>query len=308
MSEDPDWNANRSKHIENLERSLNDRDAELHQQIQLKLEAIRVAEELRSELKSFQKALVEQEKSLAEAQSKVLASEKERDEWKQITANREITLRAETADLVKALTERDEAMEKVHAFESAMEREKKPEWKNYLERLAAVLVSVDSWGNFYPIRQTDRENAAKELRYMADSFTLKANFVPSELRIKELEEQVRLLGDALDKSAIKKADLVEELEAQLTQSEANQAVMREALQYCGCHEHDGPKDESGSHYNDMCEFCKKVDNALANSSGKALLDKVERYEKALEFIRDSDDSSGDAHHSETARKTLEADK
>ena len=33
------------------------------------------------------------------------------------------------------------------------------------------------------------EHAASELRYMATSFTLKANFVPSELRIAELEKQ-----------------------------------------------------------------------------------------------------------------------
>ncbi len=44
----------------------------------------------------------------------------------------------------------------------------------------------------------------------------------------------------------------------------------EALEYVGCHEHEG-FDESNSHYNQTCSVCQKTDKALSNPIIQQLL-------------------------------------
>ena len=77
----------------------------------------------------------------------------------------------------------------------------------------------------------------------------------------------------------------DQLKSQLTKARADAAVMRGALEYCGCHEHsESPCDESGSHYKSVCEFCKRVDSALSTDSG---LDLLARYREAVELLRET---------------------
>lgn len=83
--------------------------------------------------------------------------------------------------------ENAELRQQLAAFHAAMEREKKPDWEKWLKDLADDLTR--DIANTPPALST-LEEAARQLRYMADSFTLKANFVPSELKIKELEQQL----------------------------------------------------------------------------------------------------------------------
>ena len=64
--------------------------------------------------------------------------------------------------------------------------------------------------------------------------------------------------------------------------EAACAAMREAVEWCGCHEHsESPCDESGSHYRNLCVFCVKVDTALSTDAGKSLLDRLHKAEAQL---------------------------
>lgn len=92
-------------------------------------------------------------------------------------------------DLDKLEKENAELKAQLAAFHAAMEREKKPDWEKWLKDLSDGL---DEYGNrasgLWANHQELLTTAARQLRYMADSFTLKANFVPSELRIKELEK------------------------------------------------------------------------------------------------------------------------
>lgn len=76
----------------------------------------------------------------------------------------------------------DELKQQLAEFHAAMDREKKPDWEKWLKDLADRLDGIAEFHNPKPLHE-----AARQLRYMADSFTLKANFVPIELRIKELE-------------------------------------------------------------------------------------------------------------------------
>src|SRR5690348_3975874 len=111
-----------------------------------------------------------------------------------------------------------------------------PDWEKWLKDLADDLTR--DIANTPPALST-LEEAARQLRYMADSFTLKANFVPSELRIKELEKQVESLTAKLDYETkfYDEADSeLEKLKQQLAAAEkeherleAEAAVMREAL-------------------------------------------------------------------------------
>jgi len=112
-----------------------------------------------------------------------------------------------------------------------LKRDKKPEWVQDLEgRL---------------------EFAARELRYMADSFTLKSNFMPSELRIKELEAEAAALRGVLH------------LAKEMTRAGYH------ANPYHGL-EH--------THF----DLHAAIDNALSSSAGKALIDRLERLQDALD--------------------------
>jgi len=78
------------------------------------------------------------------------------------------------------------------------------------------------------------------------------------------------------------AELKALAEKERDQALAARAAMRDALEYCGCHEHsDGPQDEHGSHYNQLCEFCRRVDNALSSNCGQPLLDRLAALEDGL---------------------------
>lgn len=103
-------------------------------------------------------------------------------------------LEKENAELKAKCKERDEYACRLEAqlaaFHAAMEREKKPDWQKWLRDLADRLESLMDTSRHATYGDRDLGEAARQLRYMADSFTLKANFVPSELRIKELEKQL----------------------------------------------------------------------------------------------------------------------
>jgi hypothetical protein len=77
-------------------------------------------------------------------------------------------------------------------FHEAMQRERKPDWEKWHMDLADRL---DKTQNVFKYKEflRDIETAASELRYMATSFTLKANFVPTDLEIKALKSQVESL-------------------------------------------------------------------------------------------------------------------
>ncbi len=83
-----------------------------------------------------------------------------------------------------------EKMAKLAAFEAAMERERKPDWEKWNKDLANKLREIAN-EVFEKSERNDLQTAARQLDYFTDSFTLKANFVPNELRIKELEGLLR---------------------------------------------------------------------------------------------------------------------
>lgn len=96
--------------------------------------------------------------------------------------------------------ELDRALAELNKFHKAMEREKSPKWSEQLKVLADRLVT-----NMHAQAPalSDLEYAARELRYMADCFTLKANFVPTDLKIKELESERDALRQELEKLRVK---------------------------------------------------------------------------------------------------------
>ena len=95
-----------------------------------------------------------------------------------------VALTREAALHLACAQDYDELKQQLAAFHAAMEREKKPDWQKWLKDLA------DSLETEWDPGKSSCAEAARQLRYMADSFTLKANFVPSELKIKELEQQL----------------------------------------------------------------------------------------------------------------------
>ena len=96
---------------------------------------------------------------------------------------------ADAIDQNISLRERVAELElRLFKFNEALEREKGPEWEKEhkdladdLDAMAKCLGQANPWS---------LERAARELRYMADCFTLKANFVPTDLKIKDLESQL----------------------------------------------------------------------------------------------------------------------
>jgi len=103
-----------------------------------------------------------------------------------------ITLRAqldgEGTRLEQARAEAESLRAQLNKFEEAMQRERKADWEQEHMDLADTIDSLDKHTWEAELKQKV-EHAASELRYMATSFTLKANFVLSELRMAELERQ-----------------------------------------------------------------------------------------------------------------------
>ena len=73
---------------------------------------------------------------------------------------------------------------RVAEYESATERERKPDWEKWLNELAATIVTIPSNDLSQPQINALTE-AARQLRYMATSFTPKANFVRYNLEIRK---------------------------------------------------------------------------------------------------------------------------
>lgn len=71
----------------------------------------------------------------------------------------------------------------------------------------------------------------------------------------------------------------EELGAQIKRLEAVCAVMRDALQYAKVNKHKDRRFEGC----DVCDLCEVIDQALSTAAGKDLVEKLERYEKALRY-------------------------
>lgn len=94
-------------------------------------------------------------------------------------------------------SENAELKAKLAAFEEAMQRERGPKWEAGLNDLASTLDYLAQTP--YINSPRDLELAAAQLRYMARCFTLKANLVPSELRIKELEARLSQFKEAMQR-------------------------------------------------------------------------------------------------------------
>ncbi len=86
---------------------------------------------------------------------------------------------------------------KLAAYESAIERERKPDWEKWNKDLASKLREIAN-EVFDKSERNDLQTAARQLDYFTDSFTLKANFVPSELKINELEAKLATCQAQLD--------------------------------------------------------------------------------------------------------------
>lgn len=87
------------------------------------------------------------------------------------------------------LKENNELKQQLAQFHEALERSRQPDWEKWLNELATSLESASSasgWGISIIPRET-LQAAARQLRYMATPFTLKANFVPTNLTIKKLQ-------------------------------------------------------------------------------------------------------------------------
>lgn len=179
--------------------------------------------------------------------------EKENSELKAALETANLCIKGLEGNLAAAEKEHERLESELSAFHAAMEREKKPDWEKWLKDLAD---GIDTY-------VLNVGHAARQLRYMADSFTLKANFVPSELRIKELEKQ-------------------------LAQSESSAAAMRGVLHLAK------EMSQPGYHANPYrglehthFDLHAAINNALSTTAGTDLLAKLERYEKALTFYSDS---------------------
>jgi len=125
----------------------------------------------------------------------------------------------------------EEAQRQLAAFHAAMERERKPDWEKWHMDLANRL---EVWAKEFQPRAAkhgDLTTAARELRSMATDFTLKANFVPAELKIKELEKQLEEETKATNYAAAKMAgqrEHIAQLEGKLEESQNQVAQLREA--------------------------------------------------------------------------------
>lgn len=95
-------------------------------------------------------------------------------------------------------------------------------------------------------------------------------------------------------------DTVPELRRRIEELEAACAVMREALEFAGCHEHYDAHMPDGS---TECSFCKAVDQALSTTAGAAFLVRIKTMEAALkaavEAMEKSKDTFGHEHWDET---------
>ncbi len=82
-----------------------------------------------------------------------------------------------------------ECQKKVDGFEAAMESCNKADWSQSLKELAARIKGI-LIVNTASVAE-DLQRASIELCYMADCFTLKANFLPRDLTIKEAYEIIK---------------------------------------------------------------------------------------------------------------------
>ncbi len=108
---------------------------------------------------------------------------------------------------------------KLDAYESAMERERKPEWekwnKDLAEKLRDLAPELDS-----PQDMHDLLSAARQLDDFTNSFTLKANFVPSDLCIKEAYDIIDRIRHFYRMDM--RQNLVERVQKWLTETKAAQ--------------------------------------------------------------------------------------
>jgi len=181
----------------------------------------------------------------------------------------------------QAIAQRDKAQSEIAAFHAAMERERKPDWEkqhmdlaDYLDELAGHLPSLTA-------TQTVQA-AACQLRYMATDFTLKANFVPAELKLEEaqrqlkkLEEQVLMLKQFIDAGNERE---------QMIRNEANSLRSRLTDAQNALSECDEDKDSlrtqlqnAGDKLNAFSDECNRlVDENAALHAAKAKLEEAQK--------------------------------
>jgi dsDNA-specific endonuclease/ATPase MutS2 len=115
------------------------------------------------------------------------------DDIEQLTSERD-RLRAELdgegTRLMQCRAQVESLSAELSKFHEAMQRERKADWEKWHMDLA------DHVEMMFPSCKQCTE-AARELRYMATDFTLKANFVPTDLEIKALKEKVESLSSTL---------------------------------------------------------------------------------------------------------------
>lgn len=75
-------------------------------------------------------------------------------------------------------------------FYEAMERERKPDWEKYVKKHADYLDNLSSDGLLTQESRSMFKSASILLNEHWQCFTLKANFVPTDLKIKELEAEL----------------------------------------------------------------------------------------------------------------------